>query len=190
VCVRQADFTAAISGPRPRAPLAHGRPDEPHADAEHDHRRQSLEPGVDALGCEGCTCGVGDDAEDQHAECVRQSDGDGEHQRLDLGALGAHEIRADHGLAVAGSERMQCAEECGEAERDHHGADSAVGAGDQVRERITPLVVAVVVTGFGGRQGRRIDVGGRHEVERHRPCIGVLRWVRVIGEPRRERLVG
>jgi hypothetical protein len=83
---------------------------------------------------------------------------------------------------------MQCAEECSEAERDHHGADSSIGTGDQVRERVA--AVLVVFAGFRGRQGRRIHVGGRDEVERDRPCVGILGRIRVIGEPRGERLVG
>jgi hypothetical protein len=83
---------------------------------------------------------------------------------------------------------VQRAEERSETEGDHHRADATVGTRDQVRQRIAAVVIAVLA-GFGGRQGRGLGVGRRDEVERRRPCFGILGGIGVIGEARRERLV-
>ncbi len=91
------------SAPSAGSELTDRGDDQPDADAEHDQGRDSLKPRIDPLGSECRPCGVGDDAEDQHAEGVRQGNRDRQDQRLDLGSPGSHQIGADDGLAVTGS---------------------------------------------------------------------------------------
>ena len=72
---------------------------------------------------------------------MRQGDGDREDERLELGALRADEIGADHRLAVAGGQRVECSEERSEPQRERHCSDTVVRIGDQIGEGIATRVV-------------------------------------------------
>ena len=121
------------------APRAKPLPQDGGADEHHQQARHQREPRVELLGHDECREAERDEAESEHARCVRNRHRATEKKCVARSPLRPDEVRGDHRLAMAGRECVSRAPEGRDQERQEQHADGQLAALDQLLEAATDV---------------------------------------------------
>ena len=143
---------------RPAAPKT--RAEDAHPDADHEERRNEIEPRIEPFGDDQLGEPERDEPQAEDPSRVGHGDREAEEQSVARSPARADEIRGDHRLPVTGAERVCGTPERGDQERNQNDADAQVASLDQRLEGAT-RVLGRGRPGEGRRHSRRVP---RHEL--------------------------
>ena len=172
---------------RVRLPLPRPRAQHRGADHHHEQARGQVQPRVQLLWQHERRQRERDDAEQQHTGRMRDRDGRAQRGRVLRGPARADEVRGDHGLAVAGGERVHRAPpERGEQQQDQH-ALAGGGVLEEAGEAGLPAAVTPTTGVLRVRSGGLDGAGSGPHVEPRGADVGGggLSVARVAGEAAR-----